>query len=150
MTCSKCTIKFLVPKHQTYCDQLSLTPWHQCPIFLHFFYLGWISNAPFSQNRSKGTVALSSVRVYMHLGELSKTRRKATACLLSPSSVSSHSIFHFHIKPPIFFFANAKWASSFSPLVRQLLLSQERENRATWWQRGEEQNLHTSILEEHR
>lgn len=149
MTCSKCTIKFLVPKHQIYCDQLSLTPWHQCPIFLHFFNLGWISNAPFSQNRNKGTVALSSVRVYMHLGELSKTRRKATACLLSPSSVSSYSIFHFHIKPPIFFF-NAKWASSFSPLVRQLLLSQERENRATWWQRGEEQNLHTSILEEHR
>lgn len=100
----------------------------------------------FSQNKNKGRVALSSVCVYMDLRELSKTRRKAIASLLSSSSLSSHSIFRFHIKYLIFWVFFVKWASSFSPLVRQ---SQERENRAIWWWRGEEQDQHISILEDH-
>lgn len=52
-----------------------------------------------------------SVHIYMGLEELSRKQKKCHCLYALPFfCFSSHSSFQFHIKHPIYFLANVKWA----------------------------------------
>lgn len=160
MTCSKCTIKFLVPEHQTYCDQLLLLPSKQpnselLPPTSHFppFYPPCIDFkcTIFTEKKKKRD---SDAFQGSHLHGSGRTIKKWKKTPLPVHSPLLLFPFPFNLpvwcKTSFFFFflqmlsglllcwdtwatKNISRGTTFPTSKTVLLPSQGRENRAIWW-----------------